>query len=121
MSSLQTCMTSGRSNVNQSLLTPSVKLVSGLWKKLVVSLHSLVLSQESIAQGYLGQKLTETLSHIHRKPIRTRSNYARHNTEMIAIAACAGLITTNFGGYYTREWRLTLKGMAYLEKTNGRT
>ena len=47
--------------------------------------------------------------------VTTRSDYARSNTDLIASAACQGLISTLCpDGSWGRVWRLTVKGLGQL-------
>jgi hypothetical protein len=51
-------------------------------------------------------------------PFTTRSDYARENTEQVAVAACLGLITVkhhNTLNEWGRTWRITAAGLQLLE------
>lgn len=48
---------------------------------------------------------------------RTKSNFARDHADEVAIAASLGLISTTIGkNLFDRTWRITRKGMDYLEE-----
>ena len=54
------------------------------------------------------------------RPFKTKSDFARYHADMIAMAASDGLITTKLAtGVYTREWRITPKGLSRLYSLGG--
>lgn len=53
-----------------------------------------------------------------RYPLALQSDYARKYDQLVAVAACEGLITTWEGGdTYGRIWRPTVKGLDLLWDT----
>lgn len=49
-------------------------------------------------------------------PFTTKSNFARHYTDVIAMLACEGLLTTrNPDGSYGNRWRITSRGLDRIE------
>jgi hypothetical protein len=51
-------------------------------------------------------------------PFTTRSDFARANTELVAIAACLGLLTVmhhNTLNEWGNNWRITARGLRLLE------
>jgi hypothetical protein len=56
------------------------------------------------------------LTHAWKNGFTCRSNYARENAEVVALAACRGLITTHvLADHYGQTWRITAKGLRILE------
>lgn len=64
--------------------------------------------------------LTDVLEKAWSSPFRTQSDFARSHADYVAMAASEGLITTRgINGSYTKDWRITQKGLAYLETLKG--
>lgn len=64
------------------------------------------------------EKLLKVLRRAWSSPFTTRSDYARENTEEVAVAACLGLITVKHHDTLTewgRTWRITAAGLQLLE------
>lgn len=58
--------------------------------------------------------LCEVIAEGYRKGFTVQSDYARNNADYVAMAASLGLLTTKlFGNVYSREWRPTIKGLAF--------
>lgn len=50
------------------------------------------------------------------QPFRTKSDFAREHADYVAIAASIGLISVAQGAFtFTRDWRVTAKGIRYLQ------
>jgi hypothetical protein len=63
----------------------------------------------------IGLKLTDVLKRAWTKPFSTKSDFARTNADIIALAASDGLITTRVAtGMYGREWLVTAAGLKRL-------
>ncbi len=53
-------------------------------------------------------------------PFMTKSDYARDNADLVAAAACQGLITTMISSNeHDRRWRTTPVGLRMLWKAHG--
>lgn len=63
-----------------------------------------------------GPTLTDVLGRAYKRPFTTKSNYARAHINLIAMAACEGLITTRISGHYGSEWRITMRGLKRLQR-----
>ena len=64
----------------------------------------------------LDAQLAHVLSETWASPYTTRSNFARLHTDLIAEAACQGLITVKTQHHeWGRTWRITSTGLALLE------
>jgi len=62
--------------------------------------------------------LLKVVREIYFHPTTTKSNLARDNASVIAMAACEGLITTKVSpGIYSSEWRVTAKGLHLLNES----
>lgn len=70
-----------------------------------------------------GKKRTDMagiLDRAHRNPFMTKSNFARENADLIAMAACDGFITTKIAtGLYSRRWMITPLGLSHLYTLRG--
>lgn len=65
--------------------------------------------------------LVDVLDRTWRKPFKTKSDFARTNADLIAMAASDGLITTKLAvGLYQRVWVLTPAGLSHLYALNGK-
>lgn len=65
-------------------------------------------------------KLIDILDRAWRKPFKTKSDFARNNADMIAMAASDGYITTKMAvGLYARQWNITPKGLSHLYMMTG--
>lgn len=63
----------------------------------------------------IGPKLTKVLHQAWLSPFSTKSNYARHEADWIAVAASQGLLTTRASkDLYGQLWRVTPRGLARL-------
>jgi hypothetical protein len=59
--------------------------------------------------------MIEVLERAWTSPFKTKSDFARHHADHIAMAASDGFITTKIAtGYYARLWQITPKGLSYL-------
>jgi Na+/glutamate symporter len=56
------------------------------------------------------------LNEAHHAGIAVQSNMARNMAAEVAAAATLGLISTALQGGYCRRWRLTARGLTYLER-----
>lgn len=62
------------------------------------------------------RKLASVVMMAHLQPFRTKSDFAREQADYVAIAASIGLISVAQGAFtFTREWRVTAKGIRYLQ------
>lgn len=67
-----------------------------------------------------GRKLTDVTEKAWTDGFTVSSNYARENAPWVAAAACEGLITTKIDGEnFSRVWRVTPEGVAFLFKQKG--
>lgn len=65
-------------------------------------------------------KIVDILDRCWRKPPKTKSDFARENADLIAMAASDGLITTKLAtGLYQRIWVVTPQGLSYLYALTG--
>jgi len=63
----------------------------------------------------IGATVTEVLDRAWRKPFTTRSDFARAEADVIAMAASDGFLTTRIAaGFYGTSWRVTPQGLAHL-------
>lgn len=66
------------------------------------------------------KRLAEVILEAYRRGFTVQSDYARTHADYIAMAASIGLVSTRlYGNVYSREWRPTVKGLAWLEDTFG--
>ena len=66
-------------------------------------------------------RLVDVLDRAWRKPFKTKSDYARENADVVAMAASDGMITTKLAvGLYSRVWCITPKGLSYLYTLEGK-
>lgn len=64
--------------------------------------------------------MIEILERAHRAPFMTKSNFARDNADLIAMAASDGFITTRVAtGLYSRRWMITPLGLSHLFTLKG--
>lgn len=62
-----------------------------------------------------GKTLTEALARAWNTPFTTKSDFARENANLIAMAASDGFITTRIAtGLYGRTWQITAAGLQHL-------
>ena len=62
------------------------------------------------------KRLASVVMMAHLEPFRTKSDFARTQADYVAIAASIGLISVAQGAFtFTREWRVTAKGLRYLQ------
>lgn len=53
-------------------------------------------------------------------PFKTKSNFARDNADLVAMAASDGFITTRLAaGLYDRVWHITPLGLSHLYTLKG--
>lgn len=64
----------------------------------------------------LREELTKALLTLWIMPAACKGNDARSMAVVFAMAASEGFITTWTPGGYTSEWRVTAKGLSFLEK-----
>lgn len=70
----------------------------------------------------LDKALGEVVLEAYRRGFSTKSDYCREHTDYVAMAASLGLITTKvYGNVFSREWRPTVKGLMFCEKTFSKT
>lgn len=63
------------------------------------------------------KQLRAVLEKAHRSPFRTKSNFAREQTDTLAAAASCGLITTQTGPRtFGTTWLITRKGLDLLNE-----
>lgn len=63
-------------------------------------------------------RLRELLTTVHRGTVAVKSNVARDNAEIVAMAASMLLITTRVGpNCYAGAWQVTGKGLRYINET----
>lgn len=61
-------------------------------------------------------RLAAVVMMAHVQPFRTKSDFAREQADYVAIAASIGLISVAHGAFtFNREWRVTSKGLRYLQ------
>jgi hypothetical protein len=61
--------------------------------------------------------LKPVLSEAYRVGFTVQSGFARTHAELVACAASLGLITTqNDDGVFGRDWRITMKGLRWLNE-----
>jgi hypothetical protein len=62
-------------------------------------------------------RLKPVLDTVYRASFRVQSEYARSNAELVACAASLGLITTQLeSDVFGRDWRITAKGLRWLNE-----
>lgn len=65
--------------------------------------------------------MIELLSRALEGPFKTKSNFARENADMVAMAASDGFISTRqAAGLYSRKWYITPTGLSHLYMLTGR-
>ena len=64
-------------------------------------------------------RLTSLLQRVYHDPMKVKSDYARKEAEVVAMAASLQLITTQIDAQcFARSWRVTTKGLAWLNERN---
>lgn len=64
--------------------------------------------------------MIELLTRAHEAPFKTKSNFARDNADLVAMAASDGFITNKMAtGLYVRRWHITPLGLSYLYTLKG--
>lgn len=64
--------------------------------------------------------LTELLKTVWLHAPKTKSNFAREHANLMAMAACDGLITTKIAtGFYDDRWRISHQGLKRLDLLQG--
>ena len=67
-----------------------------------------------------GPTLTDVLERAWKRPFTTKSDFARAATDLVAMLASDGFITTKVAtGLYSRDWRITPAGLSHLWKLKG--
>lgn len=67
-----------------------------------------------------GATLTEVIEKAWKSPFKTKSDYARLNADVIAMAASDGYLTTRVAaGLYGRSWQITPAGLRHLWSLKG--
>jgi hypothetical protein len=62
-------------------------------------------------------RLGHTLKECWREHVRVKSDYARKEADIIAMAASLRLITTKVGAQrFAKTWHITTKGLAWLNE-----
>lgn len=62
-------------------------------------------------------RLSELLNLIWREKVSVKSNYARTNAEIVAMAASLQLITTKTGvSTFASAWQITTRGLTWLHE-----
>lgn len=65
--------------------------------------------------------ITEVLERSWTRPFKTKSNFARQNADIVAMAASDGFITTRIAaGFHGREWLITPLGLSHFYALSGR-
>jgi hypothetical protein len=60
------------------------------------------------------RKLCEVIAEAYRKGFTVQSDYARMHADYVAMAASLGLLSTKlFDNVFSREWRPTIRGLAF--------
>jgi len=68
----------------------------------------------------IDRHLVAVILEAYRKGFTVQSDFARTHADYVGMAASLGLITTRvFRDVYSREWRPTPKGLAFLEEQHG--
>lgn len=68
----------------------------------------------------IGPRLIEVLTMAWVKPFTTKSDYARHQADIVAMAASDGYLTTRVAaGLHSRSWQVTPAGLTHLYALNG--
>lgn len=63
----------------------------------------------------LKDALDEVITEAFSRGISVQSDFARGNAAYVAAAASLGLITSRSGSEFGRVWRVTVKGLEYLQ------
>lgn len=64
--------------------------------------------------------MLELLERVWAHPFTTKSDFARANADLVAVAASDGFITTKIAtGLYGRTWQLTPVGLSHLYVLKG--
>ena len=62
-----------------------------------------------------GRRLTDVLTRAWKAPFKTKSDFARAEADVVAMAASDGYLTTRVAaGLYGNEWRITPTGLRHL-------
>jgi hypothetical protein len=65
-------------------------------------------------------RMVDVLDRAWKKPFKTKSDFARENADLIAMAASDGLLTIKLAtGLYQRQWNVTPRGLSYLYTMTG--
>lgn len=64
----------------------------------------------------LKSSLIRVLIELYKKPCSCKGDYARSKAVVLAMAATEGLITTKLPDGYASEWRVSARGLLFLEK-----
>lgn len=60
--------------------------------------------------------LVEVIIEAHQRGFSVKCDFARSNADYVAMAASMGLISTRlYGNIYSREWRPTVDGLAFVD------
>lgn len=63
------------------------------------------------------ERLIRLLKLTYREPLKVKSDLARAEAEIVAMAASLQLITTKIGSQrFARAWRVTTKGLSWLHQ-----
>lgn len=67
-------------------------------------------------------RLVDVLDRAWKKPFKTKSDFARQNADLVAMAASDGFLTTKIAtGLYQRIWVVTPAGLAHLYALTGQS
>jgi hypothetical protein len=70
---------------------------------------------ESCAPGDPEKRLAELLDRVWRGAVSVKSNYARDNAEVVAMAASLHMLTTKTGvSTFASAWQITNTGLTWL-------
>lgn len=64
--------------------------------------------------------MIEILKQALEEPFKTKSNFARENADLVAMAASDGFLTTRIAtGLYSRKWMITPVGLSHYYALTG--
>jgi hypothetical protein len=70
-----------------------------------------------VARHALEQRLAELLDRVWREKVSVKSDYARANAEIVAMAASLHMLTTKTGvSTFANAWQITNTGLSWLNE-----
>jgi len=65
----------------------------------------------------IDRKLCDVIIEAYRRGFTVQSDFARTHADYVAMAASLGLLSTRlYGNVFSREWRPTVKGLAFVNQ-----